>query len=169
MLLNPVVIQAALFGQLSFAWAATLLLFGVAAWRREATVAAVILVGLAEATHPAVVLPLAAILVVTWLPFEPRRARLVGCFALSVLLAAPAIILTLTSPVFGDASTRDIIVNFVSTVASRAKCRVHAVAVHGGRTTSALESGRARRAGSRRADERRTPGSDAGRVTDGAL
>ena len=33
-LLNPAVIQAALFGQLSFAWAATLLLFGIAAWRR---------------------------------------------------------------------------------------------------------------------------------------
>ncbi len=119
-LLNPGVIQAGLFGQLSFAWAATLLLFGIAAWRREATVAAVLLVGLAQATHPAVVLPLAALLVLGWLPFEPRRRRLLGCFTLAVLLAAPAIILTLTSPVFGDASTRDIAVNFVSTLASRA-------------------------------------------------
>ncbi len=118
-LLNPAVIEAALFGQLSFAWAAALLLFGIAAWRRQATVAAVILVGLAQATHPAVALPLAAIVVACWLPFETRRRLLLGCFALSMLIAAPAIILTLTSPVFGDASTRDIAVNFVSTLASR--------------------------------------------------
>src|SRR6478672_5242540 len=119
-LLNPAVIQAALFGQLSFSWAATLLLFGIAAWRRGNAIAAVLLVGLAQGTHPAVVVPLAALLVLGWLPFERRRRLLLGCFALSVLIAAPAIILTLTSPVFGDASTRDIVVNFVSTLATRA-------------------------------------------------
>ena len=113
-------IQAALFGQLSFSWAATLLLFGIAAWRRGNAFAAVLLVGLAQGTHPAVVVPLAALLVLGWLPFERRRRLLLGCFALSVLIAAPAIILTLTSPVFGDASTRDIVVNFVSTLATRA-------------------------------------------------
>jgi len=118
-LLNPAVIEAALFGQLSFAWAASLLLFGIAAWRRGATVAAVILVGLAQATHPAVALPLAAILVACWLPFERRPRLLLGCFALTLLIAAPAVILTLTSPVFGDASTRDVAVNFISTLASR--------------------------------------------------
>ena len=61
--MNPAVIQAALFGQLSFSWAATMLLFGIAAWRQETPVAAVLLVGLAQATHPAVVVPLAALLV----------------------------------------------------------------------------------------------------------
>ncbi len=118
-LLNPAVIEAALFGQLSFAWAAALLLFGIAAWRRGSTVAAVILVGLADATHPAVVLPLAVLVVLGWLPFERQRRLLLGCLALSLLIAAPAVILTLTSPVFGDASTRDIAINFVSTLASR--------------------------------------------------
>ena len=118
-LVNPAVIQAALFGQLSFSWAATMLLFGVACWRQDRRVPAVVLVGLAQATHPAVVLPLAAILVLCWLPFEPQRRQLVGCYAISVLIAAPATVLALISPVFNDATARDIVVNFASTVGAR--------------------------------------------------
>ena len=54
-LANPAIIEALLFGQQSFAWGAALLLFGVAAWRRGRRGWAAMLVGLGQATHPAIV------------------------------------------------------------------------------------------------------------------
>ncbi len=57
-LANPAIIEALLFGQQAFAWGAMLLLFGVACWRRDRRLAAALLVGFGQATHPAIVLPI---------------------------------------------------------------------------------------------------------------
>ena len=65
-LANPAILEALLFGQQSFAWGAMLLLFGIAAWRRGHRAWAAVLVGLAQANHAAIVLPIGVL----------RRARL---------------------------------------------------------------------------------------------
>ncbi len=73
-LANPAILEALLFGQQSFAWGAMLLLFGVAAWRRGHRAWAAVLVGLGQANHAAIVLPIGVLLVAYWLIFEPDRA-----------------------------------------------------------------------------------------------
>ncbi len=118
-LANPAIILALLFGQQSFAWAAMLLLLGVACWRRERPLAAAILVGLGQANHPAVVLPIGLIMVAVWLRFEPNRQRLLRWYALSTLISLPAAILVFASPAYEDTTMRDRIVNFFSTLGPR--------------------------------------------------
>lgn len=124
-MLNPAVIEAPLFGQLSFAWAAAFLLVGIGLWRRDRRLAAALLVGLGQINHAAVVLPLAAFVVLAWLPFERNRRALVGWYALSVAMALPAAFVVLASPTSADASTRDVVVNFFGTVGAR--CPVIAI------------------------------------------
>jgi hypothetical protein len=118
-LANPAIIEALLFGQQAFAWGAALLLFGVAAWRRERPLLAAILVGLGQATHAAIVLPIGALLVLACLPFVPDPRKLLRWYALSVLIALPAIVLVFVSPGYADATTRDRLVNFVGTLGPR--------------------------------------------------
>src|SRR3954463_14665294 len=89
-LANPAIILALLFGQQSFEWAAMLLLFGIACWRRGHPAAAALLVGLGQANHPAVVLPMGIILVAVWWRFEPDKRRLVRWYSLSLLISLPA-------------------------------------------------------------------------------
>jgi hypothetical protein len=118
-LANPAIIEALLFGQQAFAWAAALLLFGIACWRRERPLAAALLVGLAQATHAAIVLPIGALLVLACLPFVPDRRRLLRWYTLSVVIAVPAILLVFASPGYADSTTRDRLVNFGSTLGPR--------------------------------------------------
>src|SRR5438128_2558369 len=82
---NSAIIESLLFGQQAFAWGAALLLLGIAAWRRERPLAAALLVGLGQATHAAIVLPIGALLVAACLPFVPDRRALLRWYALSVL------------------------------------------------------------------------------------
>jgi hypothetical protein len=118
-LANPAIIEALLFGQQSFAWGAALLLLGIACWRRERRLAAALLVGLGQATHPAVVLPMGLVLVAAYLPFAPDRRSLLRWYALSVAMALPAAMIVFASPGYADATMRDKLVNFVGTLAPR--------------------------------------------------
>ncbi len=119
-LANPAIIEALLFGQLTFEWAGALVLFGIGCWRRDKRVAAVILAGAGQATHPAIVLPMTALLVAAWWWFEPDRRALVRCYLLSTLVALPATVIVFASPTASDATWRDIVVNFIATLAPRA-------------------------------------------------
>src|SRR4051794_29466455 len=118
-LANPAIILALLFGQQSFEWAAMLLLFGVACWRRERPLAAALLVGLGQANHPAVVLPMGIILVAVWWRFEPDKRRLVRWYSLSLLISLPSAIVVFLSPAYEDSTVRDRVVNFFGTLGPR--------------------------------------------------
>jgi len=101
---NPILVLAPLSGQLPFLWGSALLMLGIGFWRRDRRLWAVLAVGLAQLTHIAVVLPIAAILVVLRLRWEPHRRALVGCYLISVAIAAPAIWPVINSPVFTETS-----------------------------------------------------------------
>ena len=118
-LANPAIIQALLFGQQAFAWGAALLLFGIAAWRRDRPLGAAILVGLGQATHAAIVLPIGLLLVGIGCWFVPDRGRLLRWYGVSLLITIPAIALVFASPGYADSTTRDRLVNFVSTFGLR--------------------------------------------------
>ncbi len=118
-LANPAIIEALLFGQQSFAWASMLLLFGMAAWRRGHPAWAAVLVGLAQATHPAVVAPIALVVVLLTLPFERHRWALIGWYALACVIAIPAAALALASPTQGDIALGPKIVDFLDTFGPR--------------------------------------------------
>lgn len=118
-LANPAIIEALLFGQQAFAWGAALLLFGVAGWRRNRPLLAAVLVGLGQATHPAVVLPIGLLLVAGSCLFTRDRRRLLGWYVVSLLITIPAVVLVFASPGYADATTRDRIANFFSTLGLR--------------------------------------------------
>ncbi len=119
-LANPFLVEAVLLSQLPFLWASAMLFAGIACWRRGWTVAAVLLFGVAQGSHAAVVLPLAGILAGLAFLSGPRRLRIVVCYALSVLVALPGIILVFASPVVEDASAGSLLANFIGTVSIRA-------------------------------------------------
>jgi hypothetical protein len=118
-LANPFLIVAPVLGQLPFVWAMAMFLAAIACWRAERTLWAVVLAGLGQATHAAVVLPIAVLLVIGWVRFEPHRRRLLVAYAVSLVIAAPAVWLVLVTPAFTDSSLGVKIVNFVETVAPR--------------------------------------------------
>jgi len=118
-LLNSAILEALLFGQQSFAWAAMLLLFGVAAWRRGHHGWAAVLVGLGQANHAAVVLPIGVLLVLYYLPFAPDRRELLRWYALSCAIALPAVGLVFASPTTGETSLSSQLNNFFITLGPR--------------------------------------------------
>ncbi len=119
-LVNPAINQALFFGQQTFAWSAALLLAGIGCWRRERRLAAALLVGLAQLNHAAVVAPITLIVIACRIPFEIRRKDLLRYYALSAAIAAPAVVIVLTSPIYSDSSTTDKVVNFITTIPPRA-------------------------------------------------
>ena len=120
LLANPLMVEAVLLGQLPFLWATAPWFVSIACWRRQRFAWSVVFAAIAQAGHPAVVLPLAGITVLARLPFEQRRWRLFWLYSLSVILAGPAIVLVLISPVVEDSSTLSLIGNFVGTAVLRA-------------------------------------------------
>ena len=118
-LANPAIIEALLFGQQSFAWGSALLLFGIALWRRGHRAWAAVLVGLAQATHPAIVLPVALLVVLVYLVFTHDRWAVIRWYALSCAMALPAIGLVLASPTNSDISTGARVVDFWITLGPR--------------------------------------------------
>jgi hypothetical protein len=88
-------------------------------WRNDRVLAALLL-GAAQATHPAVILPIAGVLVLARLHWEPQRSRLLACYAASLAIAAPATWLTLASPTIEDVSAGELLANFFETVILRA-------------------------------------------------
>lgn len=127
-LVNPALVAGLLIGQQPFLWASALLLVAIGAWRRDKKARATVLAALAQATHPAIVLPLAALLVAGVAIALPRERRsLLGHYALSVLLASPAVWLVLASPVVADTSALAKVAAFFETIGPR--CLVIAVPV----------------------------------------
>ncbi len=120
LLANPMLVEGPLLGQLPFLWAVAMLFAAIALWRKEHWLAAGVLLGLAQATHPAVLLPIAGPIVLVRLIREPRKARLVACYGFSLAIAAPAAWLVVASPSVGDSSTSTLVTNFVDTVSLRA-------------------------------------------------
>jgi hypothetical protein len=118
-LVNPILVLAPLSGQLPFLWGAALFVTAIGCWRRGHRAWAVVLGGLGQLCHAAVVLPIAAIVVLARLRWEPHRRALLACWALSALIAAPAIWPVVSSPVFTDSSLATKAVQFVGTVGIR--------------------------------------------------
>jgi hypothetical protein len=120
LLVNPMLVEAPLLGQLPFLWATAMLFAAIGCWRRDRRLFATLLMGAAQATHPAVILPIAGVLVLAWLPWERERRALIAWYAISLLIASPAVWIVLASPSVGDASTRTLLVTFFGTVILRA-------------------------------------------------
>ena len=118
-LANPAILEALLFGQQSFAWGSMLLLFGIAAWRRGHYAWAAIIVGVAQANHAAIVLPMAVLLVACYLPFAPDRGALLRWYALSCAIALPAVWLVFASPTTAESTTGQELGNFFITLGPR--------------------------------------------------
>ncbi len=120
LLVNPMLVEAPLLGQLPFLWATAILIAAVGCWRHDRRLVAALLMGAAQATHPAVILPIAGLLVLVWLYLEPYRRALLGWYALSLLIAMPAVWIVLASPSVGDVSTGTLLKTFFGTVILRA-------------------------------------------------
>jgi hypothetical protein len=118
-LANSAILEALLFGQQSFAWGAMLLLFGVAAWRRGHPAWAAVLVGLGQANHAAIVLPMGALLVAYYLPFASDRREVLRWYALSCVLTLPAVWLVFASPTTAQTGTGQEVSNFFITLGPR--------------------------------------------------
>jgi hypothetical protein len=101
--------------------ASAFLFAAIASWRRRSHPASVaIWGGLAQLTHPAVVLPIAAIIVGARLFVPDRRRELLRLYAVSCLVALPAVLIVLASPVFTESSRSVRAFQFVTTLAERA-------------------------------------------------
>ena len=119
-LANPALIAAVLLGQLPFLWSAAFLLCALGAWRHRRVRRATLLAIVAQVIHPAVAVPIAALLVLTALPHEAQRSRLLACWALSLAAALPAAALTLAAPVVHQTSAFTAVYQLVTTVTVRA-------------------------------------------------
>ncbi len=105
-LTNPALVISPLLGQLPFLWAMASLTFAVGLWRRGRTAWAVVFTAAAQVVHPPVMMPVVAAIVVLYLPFERagRRLKLVGWWALTVLISLPAAWAVMQSPVVSQTS-----------------------------------------------------------------
>lgn len=118
-LCSPTLVAVPIIGQLPFAWATTMLFVAVGAWRRGRHGLAALALGVAQATHPAVVAPIALALAAIWLCYEHDRRKLVGVYVIGGLLALPAAAIVLFSPVIADTTRSDQIRQFAYTFAIR--------------------------------------------------
>jgi len=118
-LVNPALLIAPVMGEMPFIWAIAMLIAAVGCWRRRLFWQATVLAALGQATHPAVVLPMALLLVAGWWRWEPDRRRLARHYAASLPLAVPAALLVFASPVFADTSLAVKLLNFFGTLAVR--------------------------------------------------
>jgi hypothetical protein len=118
-LVNPTLVMAPIIGQLPFLWAVAFFFAAVGCWRRDRRVAAVVLLVLAQATHPAILMPIAFLVVAVWFWWEPRRRALLVGYGISVLASLPFAYLVFDSPVMEDSSLAVKIGNFAATLAVR--------------------------------------------------
>jgi hypothetical protein len=118
-LVNPTLVMAPIIGQLPFLWATAFLFAAIGCWRRDRRVAAIILLTVSQATHPAILMPIAFLVVAAWLPWERnKRALLVG-YVIAVVASLPFAYLVFDSPVMEDTSLGVKIANFAATLAVR--------------------------------------------------
>jgi hypothetical protein len=118
-LVNPTLVMAPIIGQLPFLWATAFFFAAIGCWRRDKRIAAVLLVAVSQATHPAILIPIAMIVVAVWFPWErSKRALLIG-YGISLVVCLPAVYLVFDSPVMEDTSLATKLVNFAATLAVR--------------------------------------------------
>ena len=121
LLLNPVLVEAPLLGQLPYLWATALLFVAVGMWRRDRPLLAAITLGLAQATHAPLLVPIAGLVVaIRFVFWEPRRRKLALYYALSLVIALPAVWMVFASPVVEDTSLAVQLWNLIGTVGMRA-------------------------------------------------
>ena len=118
-LANPFLLTSVLLGQLPFLWAAAAFMVAIGAWRRDRMVLATTTAALALMIHPAVMLPMSGIAILFALPTERHRGRLLGCWAVAVVVAIPATFYTLASPVVSETSGKLQAISLVTTVLER--------------------------------------------------
>lgn len=128
-LVEPAMVTSPIIGQMSFVSGSALLLVAIGAWRRDRRLLAIVTAGLAQATHPAIVLPLAMALVAARLIWEPDRRALLRAYGLSLLVAVPAVWITLHAPVLQEASIWVKGFGFVATIAPRSLILVVPIAL----------------------------------------
>ena len=118
-LVEPAMVSSPIIGQIPFLAGSALLLVAIGAWRRHRDVLAFVAAGLAQLTHPAVLVPLAAILVAGAFRWQVRRRTLLRLYAASLCVAIPGVIVMLVSPVFQETSLATKFIAFVGTIAPR--------------------------------------------------
>jgi hypothetical protein len=120
LLLNPAMVEVPLLGQLPFAWATAMLFLAVGLWRRERRLLAAIALGLAQLTHAPLLMPMAGLLCLArFVIHKEDRRELVPYYALSLVIALPAVWLVLASPVVDDTSFAVQMSNLIGTVLIR--------------------------------------------------
>lgn len=121
-LVNPALVLGPIVGQLPFLWAMSFFFAAIACWRRGRRGWATALAVLAQVTHPAVLMPIAAgvVAAAAWRARGDDRRSLLGRYALSVVLSLPAAYLVVASPVFRDSSSGTKVSELLGTVAMRA-------------------------------------------------
>lgn len=120
-LTNPALVISPLLGQLPFMWSIACFTFAIGLWRRNRVWQAVVLTAAASIIHPAVVMPIVAVVVLGWLPFEAkeRRGPLVGWWLLTVVVSLPAVWAVFQSPVVAQTSMQTQIGALLQTVGMR--------------------------------------------------
>lgn len=120
-LTNPALVISPLLGQLPFLWSIAMFIAAIGCWRRSKPVAAVVLTAAASITHPAVVIPIVALTVAVWTPFENpgRRRSLLLSWLLTVVVSLPATWAVLQSPVMSETTFTTQIAALLQTVAMR--------------------------------------------------
>lgn len=105
-LTNPALVISPLLGQLPFLWSIACFTVAVGLWRRGRLVWAAVLTAVAQIIHPAVVIPIVAVVVLGWLPFEDsdRRRKLVGLWMVTLAVSLPAVWAVFQSPVVTQTS-----------------------------------------------------------------
>ncbi len=120
-LTNPALVISPLLGQLPFMWSIACFTFAIGLWRRNRVWPAVLLTAAASIIHPAVVVPIVAVVVLGWLPFEApeRRRSLAGWWLLTVVVSLPAVWAVFQSPVVAQTSMQTQIGALLQTVGMR--------------------------------------------------
>jgi hypothetical protein len=107
-------------GQLPFLWSAGLLFIAVGLWRRRHPNWAVLLAGLAQATHPPVMMPLVLLIAAVALARDAEgRGRTIIAYVSTVAIALPAVYMVFASPVVEDTRLVTQVANLGGTVGWR--------------------------------------------------
>ena len=120
-LTNPSLVISPLLGQLPFMWSIAAFTFAIGLWQRSKVLWAVVLTTVASIIHPAVTMPIIALTVLLWLPFEQRERRLplVGWWLLTVAISIPAVWAVFQSPVVAQTSMATQVGALLQTVGMR--------------------------------------------------
>jgi len=79
----------------------------------------VVLLVVAQATHPAILMPIAFLVIAAWFPWERHKRALVLGYGIALLASLPFAYLVFDSPVMEDTSIGVKIANFAATLAVR--------------------------------------------------